>query len=80
MKKFLFTFMATIFIVMQGYSQTLLNESFEGAAFPPLNWITQNTRGPATLWENTTDFAHTGSVCAFVSYNADGTTNYLITP
>jgi hypothetical protein len=75
--------MAMIFFVMQGWSQTTLNESFEGATFPPTNWRTQHTRGSGSaVWQSYTDasYAHTGSNSAAVIYDTDVSTNYLITP
>ena len=79
MKRFLFTFMAIMFFVMQGWTQTTLNESFEGAIFPPDDWTIATTAGSGN-WQSSTSIAHTGTKSAESGYLYGGTTRWLITP
>ena len=80
MKKVLYFLLAIVFAI-QGWSQTTLNEGFEGTTFPPEDWRIENTEGPSTQWYRSTSYARAGGVAhAYVNYNTSGTTNYLITP
>jgi hypothetical protein len=77
MKRLLFFLMAMIFAI-QGWTQTL-NESFEGATFPPEEWTTATTAGSGT-WQSSTGLFHTGAKSAKSAYQSGGTTRWLITP
>jgi hypothetical protein len=45
-----------------------MNESFEGAAFPPTNWSIYDLDWGGTLWASSTSYAHTGSKSAKHGY------------
>jgi len=79
MKRFLFTFMAIMFFVMQGWTQTTLNESFEGSTFPPEDWTIATTSGSES-WVSSTTIAHTGTKSAKSAFRNGGVTRWLITP
>ncbi len=79
MKRFLFTFMAIMFFVMQGWTQTTLNEGFEGTTFPPVDWTKVTTQGSVS-WQRDIANSPMGTACASVMYQDPNHTNYLITP
>ena len=59
------------------FAQTnLLNEGFEGDAFPPAGWTTNSS----SEWVLDDYLVHGGSQAAYVEYNSDGHNSYLITP
>jgi hypothetical protein len=81
MKKILFLF-SFFLMSLIGYSQNLLNESFEGTLFPPGGWSTIQKFGNNN-WERYTSSslaAHTGSYMASSDYFSGNALNYLITP
>ncbi|MDY0363039.1 MAG: choice-of-anchor J domain-containing protein, partial [Desulforegulaceae bacterium] len=78
MKKLLFFLLAIIFAI-QGWSQTTLNEGFEGTSFPPDDWRIETTSGGGT-WESSTSIAHGGTKSAKSGYYSGGCTRWLITP
>ena len=71
--------MAIMFFVMQGWTQTTLNESFEGATFPPEDWTIATTSGSGS-WQSSTTMAHAGTKSAKSAFNSNGCTRWLITP
>lgn len=71
--------MAIMFFVMQGWTQTTLNESFEGTTFPPNDWTIATTSGIGN-WQSSTDLVHTGIKSAASAYASNGCTRWLITP
>ncbi len=68
-----------MFFVMQGWTQTTLNEGFEGTTFPPEDWTIATTAGSGN-WQSSTDIAHTGTKSATSAYLEGGCTRWLITP
>jgi len=79
MKRFLFFAMAIMFFVMQGWTQTTLNESFEGSTFPPNDWTAISTSGQ-NAWASSTVMTHTGTKSAYSRNESYGCTRWLITP
>ena len=77
MKRFT-SFLIAILLAITGFSQTTLNEGFEGSAFPPTDWTTIHVSGSYS-WARTTDYHHNGSACAYMHYTTGGN-NWLITP
>ncbi|MDD2192838.1 MAG: choice-of-anchor J domain-containing protein, partial [Bacteroidales bacterium] len=78
MKRFLFFLMAITFAIT-GFSQTALNEGFEGAVFPPEGWTKATTQGNES-WSRHTSNNPIGTSCASVDKQIEGHVNYLITP
>ena len=68
-----------MFFVIQGWTQTTLNESFEGTTFPPENWTISTTSGSGS-WYSSATIAHTGTKSASSAYASNGCTRWLITP
>lgn len=79
MKRLLLLFMAMIFFATQGWSQTTLNEDFEGTNFPPDGWTRVTTQG-SSFWKRHTCDSPIDLACASVDWASLGHTNYLITP
>ncbi|MBP7499260.1 MAG: choice-of-anchor J domain-containing protein [Chryseobacterium sp.] len=55
----------------QSNAQTLLDEGFEGATFPPTGWTTfigTNGLGPTQNWKLETQFVNSGAKAAYVQY------------
>src|SRR5574344_318281 len=77
MKRFMSFLVVILFFSAVGFSQTTLNETFEGSAFPPGDWTTIHVNGDRE-WELSTDEHHGGAQCAFLFWNSNE--NYLITP
>ena len=71
--------MAIMFFVMQGWTQTTLNESFEGTTFPPDDWTIATTAGSGS-WQSSTSIARTGTKSANSAYASSGCTRWLISP
>ena len=80
MKRFLLVLIAILFAI-QGFSQTTLNESFEGAIFPPDYWRIENTSG-RSYWVAHPWNSHTGEKNAYsqIYFNDEESTKWLITP
>src|SRR5690554_5037061 len=78
MKKILFFLIALCFAIT-GWTQTPLNEGFEGTTFPPDDWTTVNEKG-TVYWERTTGNSPRGTASATVNYASAGHQNWLITP
>lgn len=56
-----------------------LNESFDGATFPPLGWTVTNG-GDANAWIQASGYARTGTYSAGINYGATAHDDWLITP
>ena len=78
MKKQLFFLMAIIFAI-QGFTQTPLNEGFEGTTFPPNDWSAVKVSGSVS-WGRYTSSTPRGTASASVNYGSAGHENWLITP
>ncbi len=78
MKKILFFLIALCFAIT-GWTQTPLNEGFDGTMFPPDDWTTVNEKG-TVYWERTTGNSPRGTASATVNYASAGHQNWLITP
>ncbi|MDR2868762.1 MAG: choice-of-anchor J domain-containing protein, partial [Bacteroidales bacterium] len=78
MKRALFLLLA-IFFAMQGWSQTTLNEGFEGTLFPPDDWIANHVSGSVS-WGRYTSEGPRGTACASVNWASASHENWLITP
>ncbi|MDR0971165.1 MAG: fibronectin type III domain-containing protein [Bacteroidales bacterium] len=79
MKKLFFLLVMAIMFAMQVFSQTSLNEGFEGALFPPDEWTAVNVSGSVS-WARYTSSSPMGTACASVNYANPGHENWLITP
>ncbi len=77
--KRLFCLLIAMIFAIQGWSQTTLNEQFEGGTFPPDDWKSVHVSG-AKVWEQHTNSFGTGLYCASVQNDYPGSENYLITP
>ena len=76
-KIFCFILMLVMMTALNVFAQTnLLNEGFEGDAFPPAGWTTNSS----SEWVLDDYLVHGGSQAAYVEYNSDGHNSYLITP
>jgi len=73
----------SLFLVFSLSSKAQLSglyiESFEGTQFPPLGWTSVNVLGNAQ-WARVTDESYDGVASAFMSYQASGGEDWLITP
>ena len=78
MKKILFFLIAFCFAIT-GWTQTPLNEGFEGTIFPPDDWTTVNVNGSVS-WARYTSSTPLGTASASVNYASGGHQNWLITP
>ena len=70
--------MAIIFAI-QGFTQTTLNEGFEGTTFPPNDWTAVKVSGSVS-WGRYTSSTPRGTASASVNYGSSGHENWLITP
>ena len=77
--KRLFCLLIAMIFAIQGWSQTTLNEQFEGGTFPPDDWTAVHISG-TKVWEQHTNSFGTGLYCASVQNGTYGNENYLITP
>jgi len=65
----------------QVVQNTLLEESFENATFPPTGWVAYNIDGGGSQWVRSTARAYAGSASAFHTYSSVGTQDgWLVTP
>ncbi len=78
MRKTFLLIVAMLFAI-SGWTQTTLNEGFEGTTFPPGDWTKVTAQGTVS-WERYTDNAPRGTACASVNYQSPNHTNWLITP
>jgi large repetitive protein len=80
MRRFFLFLVTFVFCYFTAFSQTILNEGFEGVTFPPEDWSIVNNGGSNT-WMASTDYYHSGTKSAYIAYSADPTNNdYLMTP
>jgi hypothetical protein len=79
-KAYLFLlFMMSIFY--RGVAQDLINEGFEGSAFPPAGWTASAVSDdPSWIGWMRASTAHSGTYSAFVEWASTGHESYLITP
>lgn len=79
-KAYLFLlFMMSIFC--RGFAQDLINEGFEGSAFPPAGWTASAVSDdPSWIGWMRASTAHSGTYSAFVEWASTGHESYLITP
>lgn len=61
--------------VTSGWSQTTLNEGFEGTLFPPQDWTIETTQGTVS-WVRYISSSARGTASASVNYASPGHTNY----
>ena len=76
-KIYFFILMLAMMATFNGFAQTsLLNEGFEGTAFPPTGWTTN----ASSEWTTTNYYFHGGANSAYANYSYNGHNSYLITP
>ncbi|HOV16738.1 MAG TPA: choice-of-anchor J domain-containing protein [Candidatus Cloacimonadota bacterium] len=77
MKKILF--FTLLFFAFSANFATALNESFEGATFPPSDWSIFNY-GDANTWQRSSAASHTGLYCSSITFSLAAHDDWLITP
>ncbi|MFA6200446.1 MAG: fibronectin type III domain-containing protein [Bacteroidales bacterium] len=74
-----FLLMIAMLLAISGWTQTTLNEGFEGTTFPPEDWSTL-TSSTSTRWSRNTSSPVIGTASAKYAYISGGQRTYLITP
>ncbi|MFA7082726.1 MAG: choice-of-anchor J domain-containing protein, partial [Bacteroidales bacterium] len=81
MKRLLLFFLMAVIFAIQGWSQTTLNEGFEGTMFPPEGWTKITTQGSETWNREDSPYSNPrGVASASANRSINGHTSYLITP
>jgi len=77
-KKLLFLFLSFFILISSTNFAQVLNEGFEGPAFPPTGWHTKNILG-GVAWMRANG-GHSGSYSAIIAWEVTGGEDWLVTP